>query len=547
MGHIQSFSASTPVSSKDFSVRNTRLRRITSGPAFVQIAVDPEEEAVSELLDQNNGVPMEPILRAPKPELQIITVDKENTIPDKHVGNDESVTMEKSKRRAKKRRSIGQQSGRRKKRPSDESVQSMAEEALQDNAPRPIEEEPEWETMIGEESSLLPEKTSKPSAQDNSVGKKRRKRKSVVVKPRKRKRSGEFGTQGVVSPAELPSDDEAHIQDTIEQAVPAEPTPKVHPNRATRRRISDTSNIHTPGNGPAYEPEIVGDETYVDEGVSPEKPTPKVPSKKAKTKARKSRRSGSDAQNNSSQQGDPSSRVKKSSKATFPILTRRMTNISALSTINEDAEDYTDAAADLESLKNKFTDRSAPNAIDVLAQICRETLSTTISKLSTGSSAVSSRDLKRKRTAIEAFGAEIESRLFDMSVAIEYRLTLEARVKKAKKAKTEAQNEWLEIRQQREEIALKSDDVRARNLRIEAEGRETYELSERLHELEMVVEKPELDGDSGASDGLDYMLRSVAKSVSCAAGGGGVLLDRVKAFNRHLERTALVLEGRELD
>jgi hypothetical protein len=134
-----------------------------------------------------------------------------------------------------------------------------------------------------------------------------------------------------------------------------------------------------------------------------------------------------------------------------------------------------------------------------------------------------------------------------MSVAIEHRLTMEARVKKAKKAKTDAQNEWMEIRRQREEIAIRCDDVRARNLRSEADGKETYELSEQLHELEMIVEKPELDAVEFEGGGLEFMLRHVAMTVNGAAVGGVGLLDRVKEYNRQLERTALVLEGRNLD
>jgi hypothetical protein len=102
----------------------------------------------------------------------------------------------------------------------------------------------------------------------------------------------------------------------------------------------------------------------------------------------------------------------------------------------------------------------------------------------------------------------------------------------------------MEVRRQREEIALKCDDIRARNQMMEANGKETFELSEQLHGLEMVVEKPDLDGECGASDGLEYMLRSVAMTVSGAAGAGDGLLARVKDCNRHLERTALMLEGR---
>jgi hypothetical protein len=528
------------------SIRNSNTRRRTSGPVFVHIAEDPEDEVVPGQLAQNTDISKESNQRPPESDVEVITIDKENTGPDEHE-RDESVTADKPKRKTRKRRSIGQQSGRKKKRPSNESVLSLAEELLQDEAAsRRVEEELEWETMVDDDSSLLPEVASETSAPSNTLSKKRRKRKSIVIKPRRRKQSGEFSIYSAVSLPVLPHDSKTRIRDTAQQLIPADPTARVQYHRTTRR-ISGISNAGTPSSGPTYEPEMEGDETYVDEAVSPEKPTPKVPSKKRNAKVKKGRRSESDGQSHSSRQADPSSGVKKSSKPTFPILTHRMTNISALPTINDDAEDDPNPATDTSSAKTKFTDRSAPNAVDILAQICRETISNTLSKQSGTSSTTSARELKRKRAAIEAFRSEIDSRLFDMSIAIEHRLTLEARVKKAKKAKTDAQNEWMEIQRQREEIAIRCDDVRARNLRAEADGKETYELSEQLHGLEMMVEKPELDAVDFEGGGLEFMLRHVAMTVSGAAGGGVGLLDRVKEYNRQLERTALVLEGRNLD
>jgi hypothetical protein len=541
------FPASTAASSRAASHRNSKSRRRTSGPAFVRIAEDPEDEVVSVQLAEDIALRKEPIPQVSQPELEAITVDKENAVPGEGFGKANSVTVGKQKRKPKKRRSIGQQSGRRKKRPSNESVQSIAEELPQDEAaPELVDEELEWETMIGNGSSLLPEDVLKPMAHKSPVSKKRRRRKSVVLKPRKRKRSGEFTTQSVVSPAEIPDEREAIIIAMTEEVISSEPTPGIQFNRETRQRFSDASNNQTPGNGTTYEPEIDGDETYIDEVVSPEKPTPKVPSKKAKAKARNGRRSGSEVQSSSSGKAGPSC-VKQSSKATFPILTHRMTNTSALPTITEEVEANLDSDPDSNSLKTKFADRSAPNAIDVLAQICRETISTTISKISNTSNTARTRELKRKRNVLEAFSLELDSQLFDMSIAIEHRLMMEARVKKAKKVKTDAQNEWMEIRRQREEIALKCDNIRTRNQLMEAEGKETYELSEKLHELEMIVEKPELDGEGGVSDGLEHTLRSVAMTVSGVAGAGDGLLARVKDYNRQLERTALVLEGREVD
>lgn len=505
----------------------------------MQIAEDPENEIASEQLARHGVVAKEPIQPFLGSENENIITDKENVVPDEHGSKDSFVMNGKPKRKLKKRRSIGQQSGRRRKRPSSESVQIIAKESSQDSTPESVNEEAEWETMVDEEFSSLPPDISEPTTEMKAGDKKRRKRKSIVLKPRKRKRSREFSTESVVGPAELLQDEEANVRDTIKQVVPAEPTQRCQYEIATQRRVSDE---------PVYEPELEGDETYIDEAVSPEKPTPKARSKKTKAKVRSGHWSGSNLQSNPSQNADACSRMRKSSRPTFPILTQHMTNISALPNIEEDVEDGLGAMTEPCWTETKFPERSAPNAIDVLAQTCRETISAMISKLSTTSSTIAgTRGVKRKRTAIEAFGSEIDSRLFEMSVAIEHRLTIEARVKKAKKAKIDAQNEWMELRRQREETALKCDNIRARNQTIEAEGKETYELSEQLHELEMLIEKPELDDERGVGDGLEYMLRSVAMTVSSDAGAGNGLLAQVKDYNRQLERTALLLEGRELD
>ena len=389
----------------------------------------------------------------------------------------------------------------------------------------------------------MPEQISKTATPSNAVGQKRRKRKSVVLKLRKRRRSGESNLQNAVNLAEVPYHMVAGARSPIDRnALATEPTLSIRVDSVARRSPSEANNVETPRDWLTYEPEIEGDETYIDQ-ASPEKPTPKARPKKAKNKSRKGRRSGSSVQSPSSGAANNSC-VKKSSKCTFPILTHRMTNISALPSIAEEGEDNSDLSSNLNSIKTKFADRSTPNAIDVLAQICRETISNTISKLS---ASLGTRELNRKRKALEAFSSEIDSRLFDMSVAIEHRLTMEGRVKKAKKAKTDAQNEWIAIRREREEIALKCDAIRARNQMMEAEGKGVYELSERLHELEMLVEKPALGGEDGVSEDLEYTLRSVAMTVSGSLGAGEGLLAQVKDFNRQLERTALLLEGRELD
>ena len=397
------------------------------------------------------------------------------------------------------------------------------------------------------------------------TAKRRKKRKSVLM-PRKRRISRESGSR-VAYNADEDADEELLAdlpQQEAEESVIAEDS--VSTLRRTsinskdgyrKRKTPEALPFQTPQETHSHEAEAdaEGDETYVDAEDSAEEATPKPPVPKAgnKSKAIGSRSSTQQSHGSSHKRssgrsplsGAKASRPKKA-KASFPILIHRLTNISALPTITEETEDRPDGI-DSDVSDCKFPNRSAPNAIDVLAQVCRETIEATVSKLSTanGSTAASAKEVKRKRTAIEAFGQEIDSRLFDMSAAVENRLTLEARFKKSKREKAQLQAQWMEVRKQREEVALKCDEIRRKHWEDEAEGRESHELSERLHELEMHLERDRQQQEEEQEAGLEYMIRTVARDVSSVEGGG--ILDRVKEFNRQLERTALVFEGRTLD
>ena len=451
----------------------------------------------------------------------------------------QSSTQQKRKR---KRKSIGQQSLRKKKRSSTESNRST------DAAPSPILAEPfeggqgQWDAIPDQEDSELQAPSVPQPVAKSSSGQKRKKRKSVVLKPRKRRRSSDVAAERQSAVAEptttgksssLQPQDVRRARSTTAASVKG-PKPKPY---------SEAPAWETPGHRQRVDDDQEADETYLEVEPSPEKPTPKVIAKKTKTKGRRGR--GSSNGRITGQKGKLSrstgedQKVKKSTKSSFPIVTHRMANVFALPMISEEqeerAEDHVDHDIRDTSLENKFSQHTAPNAVDVLAQICRETIESAVTKVAESNSEGRG-SVQRKRNAIEAFGATLDSRLFDMSAALEHRLTLEVRAKRARKEKSDLQAEWLEIRRQREEVALMCDEVRRRHEEMEDDGKAQLELSDRLHELEMVVER-ETEGEREAP--LDFLLKDIAGRVSSTNGGG--LLDRVKEFNKHLERTALVL------
>ena len=445
-------------------------------------------------------------------------------------------------KRRKKRKSIGQQSLRKKKRSSADS------DKILDIASSPLLAEPfeggqeQWDDVPEREDSELQAPSPPQTLAKSSSGQKRKKRKSVILKPRKRRRSSDVAVERQNAMAEP----KTNVRSSSVQPQGDRRPRSTHAisMKATRpKTYSEVPALETPAHLQPGDDDQEEDETYMEEEPSPEKPTPKVSAKKVKNKVRR-KKGGSDGRasvqsGKSTRSGGQAQKVKKSTRSSFPILTHRMANMFALPTISEEQEEHAEDDGDHDihstSLEDKFSQRIAPNAVDVLAQICRETIESVLTKL--GESSSEGRVLvQRKRSAIEAFGATLDSRLFDMSAAVEHRLTLEVRAKRARKEKSDLQAQWLEIRRQREEVALKCDEVRRRHDEMKDDGKAQLELSERLHELEMVAER-ETEDEREAS--LDFLMKDVAGRVSSANGCG--LLDRVREFNRQLERTAMVL------
>ena len=268
-----------------------------------------------------------------------------------------------------------------------------------------------------------------------------------------------------------------------------------------------------------------GDESYVEDSeLEPETP---APSKKTRKQPR--------AQRSSSRSAEPSGR--KRGKATFPILTHKLTGVSTLSTINEEDEDLSFA----DPLSNSDAIPKQPNVVDILAQICRETIHKMIERVDDTTKRSEKATATKKRTALVAFGKDLDNELFTMSQAVEHRIALGARVRKTRREKASLQIEYLEIRKQREQIALQCDGVRRQHWECEEANRRKWTLSEAARRVEQEIERNEASED----EGLEFLLRSVTESVSSASTSGGIL-DKVKSLNSQLETMALLLEGRHI-
>lgn len=462
--------------------------------------VQPEEDRLS----NNNEESSEP---------PTFDEEKENQVP----------RGAKPATKKRKRKSIGQQSFRRKKRSSGDIAKAPAIEL-------PMEEPRELATEEADDISKVEEEETNvsaiPSAHNSQhpeptaptmAKKKRHKRKSVTMPRRKRTSRGNRQQQ---THQLTPEDDAESISDVESSINP----PARRPQVSEPVSPPPTSPIPSAGREDS-------EDDYVDEEETPEPPTPAVVRTKGQSSRDKDINPSIDTQ------------VKRSSstvsKNGFPILTHRVTNIDSLPTIAEYGESDVDSEEEAAREKERrvTTVRAAPNTVEILAQYCREIVQTAVDRLDAGPANKAER--KRKQTALEAVGRELDERLFTMSAAVENRIQLEARVRRAKRKKAELQARWLEIRRQREEVALKCDDIRQQNWEREKEREEKWHISEAAHRLELEMNR----GEPEAEEDLEYLLMTVARDVGDIEPHGG-MLERVKRFNGQLERVAGMLEGR---
>ena len=438
--------------------------------------------------------------------------EKENAVPGET----------KPTQKRKKRKSIGQQSMRKPNRSSGASIESSIGSNLGQTESRLIEEPlvTQEDTML--EDSIVQSEADSSAAEEATLKrskpqvKRKRKRKSVVMKKKKRPSS-----EGVKRKSKPSSAVDLSVRNDVSEEEDSPPV------RAIRNRLKLTSPAAN--SSPVIRSIEVEDseDEYVDD-ETPEPPTP-APTKKPTKRTKPG----------NFESGPRTTTATSSSrrKSTFPILTHRMTNIEALPTIREETEWASDE--DETGIQQSTADRSVPNAVDVLAQICRETVETAVDKLESEGKGESRAVRQRKRSALEAFGADLDSRLFDISAAVEDRIDLEARVRKVKREKADLQARWIEVRMQRERIALRCDRVRREHWESEQTREERWRISEaaRRAELELERNPPEEE------ESLEFLLRSVAAEVTSSSSGGG-LLSRLKGFNKSLEAMAGMLEGR---
>ncbi|OJD36937.1 at hook domain-containing protein [Diplodia corticola] len=196
------------------------------------------------------------------------------------------------------------------------------------------------------------------------------------------------------------------------------------------------------------------------------------------------------------------------------------------------------------------------NAVDILAQVTSELTARMNDSLirqaaEAGTSDKARRaELKRRSSIVEAFSTELTDRLFELTEAVDAGEALRSRLKAAMKEKVALRSEFLGVRREREQTALRMDAVRQAHMQAEAKRRHDEELSDALYGIETAVqrgrEKAVREGrqDEGPEVDTLWEIEDALSSGVSGAGPRGGLLDRVKDFNGFLEKAATVIEGR---
>ncbi|KAG6367932.1 hypothetical protein INS49_002132 [Diaporthe citri] len=208
-------------------------------------------------------------------------------------------------------------------------------------------------------------------------------------------------------------------------------------------------------------------------------------------------------------------------------------------------------ADDILNTEIPFADRAGVNAVDVLAQMCEELISTSLHKLQdtfdNAQDAATKKEIRVKLRALEAFQEELRTRFLEHTIALDALYALKKRVREAQKNKLQLRERIIQIRAEREQVALRMDAVRMKHEEDGKEALHNIKLSAAMHDVDLAMEQgraaPELSAkDQKTADlaNLELLIDRV-REQACSDCPGGGNLRHIKSFNAFLERAAAAL------
>ncbi|KAJ2989345.1 hypothetical protein NUW58_g3515 [Xylaria curta] len=213
-----------------------------------------------------------------------------------------------------------------------------------------------------------------------------------------------------------------------------------------------------------------------------------------------------------------------------------------------------DTDEDILNAEIPFADHKSPNVVDVMLQMCEESMDRYLSALheeaSQADGPASRKVFRTKLRTAEAFQEELRTRLQAQTIALDNLRTLKKRVRATQKEKVSLRNEILRIRGEREQVALKVDAVRMRHEAANKESLHQLGLSSTMDDIELAIENGKIAPEPNPKErkaaelaNLDLLISQITNQVGVTGEGGGAL-KQIKDFNMFLERVATALEGR---
>ncbi|KUI70505.1 hypothetical protein VM1G_06026 [Cytospora mali] len=296
---------------------------------------------------------------------------------------------------------------------------------------------------------------------------------------------------------------------------------------------------------PAVSPELISDD--VAEEPSAKRPRKPQPPKTKKRSPAKQKQPKAPRAKPSKPSKPAAARRTKTGGAGGPPVPVKIQRFSKPRRLDEDDAD----ADDVLNTEIPFANRGGVNAVDVLAQMCEEIIDASLQSLkdafSNAQDAATKKELRTKMRALEAFQEELRTRLLEHTIALDTLFALKRRVREAQKEKLKLRERIIQIRAEREQVALRMDAVRVKHDEDSKEALHNINVSSAMHDIELAIEQGRAAAELSVKDqktadlsNLELLISRVTEQA-CSVGPSGGTLKQIRSFNAFLERAAAVL------
>ncbi|KAH7244832.1 hypothetical protein MRS44_014354 [Fusarium solani] len=192
--------------------------------------------------------------------------------------------------------------------------------------------------------------------------------------------------------------------------------------------------------------------------------------------------------------------------------------------------------------------------VDVFSQVCLEVVETTLAKLYETMTSTEDKEKKKecriKIRAVNAYKEQLTLQLLQLATHLNDWHSLRKRVRLIQREKLKLREDILQLKAEREQVALRMDAVRIKHEEDTKESKYRLDTSAIMHDVDLAVEQgrdaPELSRaqeKKAELANLELLVARIANEASSASSAGG-MLQQVKEFNAFLERAAVALETR---